>query len=105
MGFFVLCQNLFYICIMKIGFNIRILHENFGELLNETFMDQTQFRLFLKMVHASVELKENLSFFNGDTFYVNIPAKTLVDCIIVTNTKEISITEQVKSKIEALVTN
>ena len=47
---------------MKIGFNIRILHETFGELLNETFMDQTQFRLFLKMVHASVELKETYLF-------------------------------------------
>ncbi len=104
MRFFVLYQKVHYICNMKLGFNIRILHETFGELLNETFMDQTQFKLFLKMVHASVELKENLSFFNGDTFYVNIPAKTLGDCIIVTNTKEISITEQVKSKIEALVT-
>ena len=89
---------------MKQGFNIRILHETFGELLNETFMDQIQFKLFLKMVHTSVELKGNLSFFNGDTFYVNIPSKTLGECIIVTNTKEISITEQVKSKIEALVT-
>jgi hypothetical protein len=104
MGFFDLYKKLFYLCNMKIGFNIRILHENFGELLNETFMDQTQFRLFLKMVHASVELKENLSFFNGETFYVNIPTKVLNNCVIVTNTKEISITEQVKSKIEALVT-
>jgi hypothetical protein len=104
MGFFDLYEKLYYLCLMKIGFNIRIIHENFGDILNETFMDQTQFRLFLKMVHASVELKENLSFFNGDTFYVNVPAKVLGDCIIVTNTKEISITEQVKSKIEALVT-
>jgi hypothetical protein len=56
------------------------------------------------MVHASVELKENLSFFNGDTFYINIPANTLVNCIIVTNTIEINLTDQVRSKIEALVT-
>jgi hypothetical protein len=89
---------------MKIGHNIRIIHENHGELLNETFVDQTQFKIFLKMVHASVELKENLSFFNGDTFYINRPASTLVNCIIVTNTKEITLIEQVRSKIEALVT-
>jgi hypothetical protein len=89
---------------MKLGYNIRILHESFGELLNETFMDHIQFKLFLKMVQASVELKENLSFFNGDTFYVNIPKKVLGECIIVTKTNEISITDQVKSKIEALVT-
>jgi len=89
---------------MKIGHNIRIIHETHGELLNETFVDQTQFRIFLKMVHASVELKENLSFFNNETFYINILANTLVNCIIVTNTKEITLTEQVRSKIEALVT-
>lgn len=89
---------------MKTGFNIRILHETFGELLNETFVDQIQFKLFLKMIHTSVELKQNLSFYNGDTFYINIPSKTLADCIIVTNTNELSLTEQVRSKIEALVT-
>ena len=83
---------------------IKIEHEKFGVLLNETFMDGTQFKIFLKMVHASIELDENLSFFNGDTFLINIPSRILKDSVIVTSTKEISITEQVKSKIEALVT-
>ena len=83
---------------------VPVMNEKFGELINETFMDQTQFKLFLKMVHASIELKENLTFFNGDTFFVNIPTNVLRDSIVVTNTKELSITEQVRSKIEALVT-
>ena len=56
------------------------------------------------MIHTSVELKQNLSFYNGDTFYINIPGKILVDCVIVTNTNEISLTDQVRSKIEAWVT-
>jgi len=89
---------------IKTGYNIRIMNEKFGELINETFMDQTQFKLFLKMVHSSIELKENLTFFNGDTFFVNIPANTLVESIVVTNIKELTITEQVRSKIESLVT-
>ena len=89
---------------IKTGYNIRIMNEKFGELINETFMDQTQFKLFLKMVHSSIELKENLTFFNGDTFFVNIPANTLVESIVVANTKELTITEQVRSKIESLVT-
>ncbi|MHA2431492.1 MAG: hypothetical protein ACXACC_10760 [Promethearchaeota archaeon] len=88
----------------KIGFNIRVMNEKFGELVNETFMDQVQFKLFLKMVHACIELNNDLTFFNGDTFFVNIPAKTLKDSIVVTTTKELTISEQVKSKIEALVT-
>jgi len=88
----------------KHGYNIKIFNDKVGEILNETFVDQTQFKLFLKMVHASIELDENLSFFNGDTFLINIPSRILKDSVIVTSTKEISITEQVKSKIEALVT-
>ena len=88
----------------KFGYNIRVMNEKFGDLINETFMDQVQFKLFLKMVHGCVELGEDLTFFNGDTFFVNIPYKILKESVIVTNVKEISISEQVKSKIEALVT-
>ena len=89
----------------KTGFNIKVFSDKFGELINETFMDQTQFKIFLKMVHGSLVLDEDLSFFNGDTFLVHIPSKILKDSVIFTNVKEVSLTEQVKSKIEALVTN
>ena len=88
----------------KTGFNIRVMNEKFGDLINETFMDQIQFKLFLKMIHGCVELGEDLTFFNGDTFFVNIPNRILKDSVIVTNIKEITMVEQVKSKIEALVT-
>lgn len=88
----------------KQGFNIRIFNDKMGSLVNETFMDHVQFKLFLKMVHGCLELENDLTFFNGDTFLVNIPSRILKDCIVVTNTVELSITEQVKSKIEALVT-
>ena len=89
---------------IKTGYNIRIMNEKFGELVNETFMDQIQFKLFLKMLHASIELKDSLTFSNGDTFFINIPANILKNSIVVTNTKELTMTEQVKSKIESLVT-
>jgi hypothetical protein len=88
----------------KTVFNIRILNESFGELLNETFMDEIQFKLFLKMVHGCVELSEDLTFYNGETFFINVPHKILKSSVIVTNTKEFNMSEQVKSKIEALVT-
>ena len=89
---------------IKTSYNIRIMNEKFGELVNETFVDQIQFKLFLKMVHASVELKENSTFSNGDTFFINIPANILKNSIIVTNTELLKMTDQVKSKIESLVT-
>ena len=86
------------------GFNIKVVSDKFGDLINETFMDQTQFKIFLKMVHGSLVLEEDLSFFNGDTFLVHIPSKVFKDSVIFTNVKQVSLTEQVKSKIEALVT-
>ena len=89
---------------IKTGYNIRIMNEKFGELVNETFIDQIQFKLFLKMVHASIELKDSLTFSNGDTFFINIPSDVLKNSIVVTNTKELTMTEQVRSKIESLVT-
>jgi hypothetical protein len=42
--------------------NIKIQHETFGVLLNETFVNQTQFKLFLKMVQGCIELKNDLTF-------------------------------------------
>jgi ABC-type multidrug transport system fused ATPase/permease subunit len=50
------------------------------------------------------ELKNDLSFFNGTDFLIHIPSKHLVECIIITSMDEISMVDQVRSKIEALVT-
>ena len=61
-------------------------------------------KIFLKMVHGALVLEEDLSFFNGETFLVHIPNKVLKDSVIFTNVRQVSLTEQVKSKIEALVT-
>ena len=55
--------------------NIRIIHENHGTLLNENFVNSTQFKLFLKMVQGCIELKNDLTFFNGTDFFVHIPYK------------------------------
>jgi hypothetical protein len=42
----------------KMGFNIKVVSDKFGDLINETFMDQTQFKIFLKMVHGALVLEE-----------------------------------------------
>jgi hypothetical protein len=93
---------------MKLNYHhIRIEHEKFGVLVNESFLDATQFKIFLKMVHGCLELKENLSFFNGTDFLVNVPHKYLVDSIIISKTheveSEINIAEHFRSKMEMLV--
>ena len=83
---------------------IKIQHQTFGVLMNEGFVDAIQFKLFLKMVHGCVELKNDLDFFNGTDFLVHVPYKILKDSVITTNNHEMTSGEVVKSKIEALVT-
>mgnify|MGYP003343622331 FL=1 len=67
-------------------------------------MDATQFKIFLKMVHGCIELKNDLSFFNGVDFLVHVPYKYLVDSIVLTSVDQYGLADHMKSKIEALVT-
>ena len=83
--------------------NIRIMNEKFGTLLSESFVDPLQFKIFLKMVDGALNLKEDLSYFDGNTFLVHIPHKILKDSVVITNVSEISLSEQVRNKIESLV--
>ena len=87
-----------------LSYNIKIENEKFGVLLNENFMDATQFKLFLKMINGALELKTNLTFFNGIDFLIHIPYNKLVDSIVTTKLDTYGMSEIVKSKIEALIT-
>lgn len=82
--------------------HVTIVHPKYGEVLNETFMDEVQFKLFLKMVHVSIELGENLTTFNGKDFLIHIPSNMLKECMVIGLAKEVSIAEVVvaKSKLE-----
>lgn len=90
---------------MKTTFNhtIRIMNEKFGTLLTESFVDPIQFKIFLKMVDGALNLGEDLSYFDGNTFLVHIPNRILKESVILTNVSEISVVEQVRNKIETLV--
>lgn len=86
------------------NFHIKIQHETFGVLLNETFVDGIQFKLFLKMVQGCLELKNDLTFFNGSDFLIHVPFKYLVESVIVTSTFDMTLADHMRSKVEALVT-
>ena len=60
---------------------ITIVNEKFGDLLNESFVDPIQFKIFLKMVDGALNLKEDLSYFDGNTFLVHIPHKILKESL------------------------
>lgn len=86
--------------------NVKIHHENFGVILNETFVNATQFKLFLKMLQGCIEMKNDLTFFNGQDFFVHIPFDYLVRSVISTNVDGYTLAEHLiqKSKMEALET-
>jgi hypothetical protein len=84
-------------------YKILMRHETYGEVLNEIFSDNVQFKIFLKMVQGCIELKQDLSFFNGTDFLVHIPFKHLVECIITTSNVEYTLTDHFRSKIESEV--
>lgn len=65
--------------------NIKIQHETFGVLLNETFVNGTQFKIFLSMVQGCLELKNDLTFFNGKDFLIHVPHRYLIESIITTS--------------------
>ena len=88
---------------MSQTYNIKIQHEQFGVLLNEQFVNPGQFKLFLKMVQGCVEMKEDLTFFNGSDFFIHVPVSYLVNSIIVTKVDNYTMADHLvkKSKLEA----
>jgi hypothetical protein len=83
--------------------NIKIQHDKFGVILNETFVDNGQFTLFLKMIQGCVELKNDLTFCNGLDFLIHVPIDHLIKSIIVTSHIEnYELADHMKSKIESL---
>jgi hypothetical protein len=88
------------------NYNIVIKHDKNDILLKETFVNNIQFKLFLKMIQGCLELKNDLTFFNGTDFLIHVPYKYLVESIITTSVDNYDLAEHLinKSKIEALVT-
>jgi hypothetical protein len=82
--------------------NITITHPTLGNVITEMFSDDVQFKLFLKMVHNSLALKQDLTTFNGVDFLIHIPYNILNECLIVGQLKELSMSEVLvaKSKLE-----
>jgi hypothetical protein len=82
--------------------SIRIQHETYGVILKEDFVDPTQFKLFLKMVNGCFATQSDLTFFNGQDFFINVPFKTLKNSIITTQVEPYTLANHIvnKSKIE-----
>lgn len=82
--------------------HVKIVHPTFGEVLNETFINEVQFKIFLTMVHSCLELGNDLSTYNGKNFLLHVPKEMLKQCLVIGVEKEMSVSEIVvaKSKLE-----
>jgi hypothetical protein len=91
---------------MGITHKITIQNEKFGTLLDESFVNPTQFKLFLKLLQGCVEMKQDLTFFDGQSFFIHIPSSVLNGSIIITKLEEHTWSDYIetKSKIEAFKT-
>jgi len=91
---------------MEMNHNVKIQHEKFGTLLDETFVNPVQFKLFLKLTQSCIEMKQDLTFFNGTDFLLHIPDDKLRESIVTTKLDIYSLTDHIrnKSKLEALET-
>ncbi len=82
--------------------HVSIIHPTYGEVISENFLDDTQFKIFLNLIHSSIELNQDISTFNGKDFLIHVPAKILKECLVVGTAKELSMSDVViaKSKLE-----
>ena len=91
---------------MEMNHNVKIQHEKFGTLLDEIFVNPVQFKLFLRLTQSCIEMKQDLTFFNGTDFLLHIPYDKLRESIVTTKLDIYSLTDHIrnKSKLEALET-
>ena len=81
---------------------VKIIHPQFGLLLEDSYQDVVQFKLFLNLVHSCLELNQDLTTFNGRDFLLHIPYTLLRESIVLGNVKEVTLAEYAiqKSKME-----
>ena len=78
--------------------NILLVHPKYGELINETFVDETQFKIFLKMIHTSLALGNDFTTYNGKDFLIYVPNVMLKECLVLGNTKDMTMADVVVAK-------
>jgi len=81
---------------------VKIIHPKFGEILNEEYQDAVQHKIFLTMIHSCLELKQDLTTFNGRDFLMHVPFEILRQSLILGNVETVTLGEYatIKSKME-----
>lgn len=82
--------------------SILVVHPKYGQLVSETFLDEIQHQIFLKMLHTAVAMGNDFTTYNGKDFFIHVPSGMLKECLIVGQAQEVSMGDVVvaKSKLE-----
>ena len=83
-------------------FGITVWSEIYGKIIDENFVNETQFSIFLKGIKACLDMSKDFTYFNGNNFLTHIPFDTLKKCVIFTKVNEVKVSELIKSRAEAL---
>lgn len=78
--------------------NIKIVHKQLGTLLEETFSDATQFKIFLQTVDGCFANKSDLDFFNGKSFLIHIPFDILKESVVMGKWEIETLTDKLLNK-------
>ena len=83
---------------------IKINHPAMGELLNDTYQNTVQFNIFLNLIHSCLELKQDLTTYNGKDFLIHVPHTVLRECVVISRIEDVSLAEYAisKSKLEKM---
>lgn len=83
---------------------IKIQHKSMGVLLEESFADAIQFKIFLQSINGCLKSNSDLDFFNGVNFIVHIPFEILKESVIMGKSSPETLTDKMigKSLIETL---
>jgi hypothetical protein len=79
-----------------ITYELKFTHPELGELAAPKFSDQTQFRIFCKLVQSALALKEDLTTYDAKEMFIHIPYNVLVETIIVSDSYGITLPEYAK---------
>ena len=78
--------------------SILVVHPKYGQLVSETFLDEIQHQIFLKMLHTAVAMGNDFTTYNGKDFFIHVPSGMLKECLIVGQAQEVSMSDVVVAK-------
>jgi len=85
-------------------YGITVWNEFYGKIIDENFVDETQFSIFLKGIKGCLDMGKDFTYFNGKNFLTHIPFDILKNSVIFTKVNEMKMSELIKSRAEALET-